>query len=58
MLPLTVTGKEASQVVASMTTSSQLRMRDIEAFCDNFLPLRKEKKQCRPEAIEEVPNKL
>lgn len=33
MLPLTAKGKEASFEVGSMTTDSQLRMRDTESFC-------------------------
>lgn len=37
-LLLTVKGKEATFAVVSMTVDSQLRIKDIESFCDNLYP--------------------
>lgn len=39
MPPLNVMGKEASFVLVSMTTDSQLRMRAFDGFCDNLSPV-------------------
>jgi len=38
MLPLTLTGKEATFAVVSMTADSQLRKRDMEGFWDDHYP--------------------
>lgn len=57
VLLLTVKEKEVSFAVVLMTTASQMRMRDIECFCDNIIsslpthPLL-QKKQSRQDAIE------
>lgn len=35
-------GKEASFAIVLMTVDSQLRMRDIEVFCDKLPPINKQ----------------
>ena len=60
VLPLTTQDKKASLAVVWLTADSQLRMRDIEGFCDNFsslthLPHQKKDKQ---EGVEENSYKL
>jgi hypothetical protein len=39
LLPLTVKRKEATFAVISMTTGAQLRVRDMEGFCDSPYPI-------------------
>jgi hypothetical protein len=56
MLLLIVKGKEDPhpRKVVWITVNSQLRMRDIEGFCDNLSPpLPAKRKQPRQEAIDE-----
>ena len=46
---------EASLVVVSMTTSSQLKMGTLKTSMTTSPSLKKEEKQCRQEAMEESP---
>jgi hypothetical protein len=50
MLLLTVKRKEASSALVSMSAGSQLRMRDIDVFCDNP-PTHTQQKEIIQEAI-------